>query len=117
MWSLELFEKSEILGTTILSNIDFIVDLATFLEKYENFKFSEIFKKKFKNLKSYISHISTIIIYHIIYLHHILIIFIYYITFILIYYITLFIYNNYLLITNNKYLLLYNNYLLIIFII
>ena len=53
---LTIFEKSENLGPTILMSMNKNVELATFWENMINFHFSEI-SEKFRNLKSYISHI------------------------------------------------------------
>ena len=61
MMRLELFEKSEKLGPTILSKTRKIVDSSGIFEFCEKFHFSKNFRE-FRNLKSYTSYI---LIYHI----------------------------------------------------
>ena len=53
---LEIFEKSEILGPTILIDKVKIVVALRIFRKSEFFHFSKI-SKKFKNLRNYISYI------------------------------------------------------------
>ena len=55
--SLNIFEKSENLGPTILMELRKIIVAPGIFNFFENIHFLKNFEK-FKNLKSYISHIS-----------------------------------------------------------